>query len=171
MERGKLENFLTSDPYQQFPNSPSYINQDQEQKYAFYENYGSSYEDYRNENYYDDEYLYDYTDYGHQDYRLPNDEDRRFLENKEESEDQNNREVDQNNLVKETKYPEKEENINIKYSESYSKMNLANKLSNDREIPKVGPISNNVIKSWNLTQEFERLEPVNMTAGGCIRLD
>ena len=61
--------------------------------------------------------------------------------------------------------PENEEDSSIKYSESYSKMNLVNKLSTVGEMLSPEPISNNVIKTWNLTEEFERLEPVSITGG------
>ena len=80
MEKGKLEKFLTSDPYQQFLNSQNYINQDHDPKYAFYEYYESFSsssdvektisDDYINGKDYEDEYFYDY-----QDYRLPHYED------------------------------------------------------------------------------------------------
>ena len=56
----------------------------------------------------------------------------------------------------ESRYPEpgQTDDMEIKYSQSYSKMNLANKLSGDTEVLNIGPISNNVINSINQTEKF-----------------
>ena len=63
----------------------------------------------------------------------------------------------------ESRYPEpgQTDDMEIKYSQSYSKMNLANKLSGDTEVLNIGPISNNVINS----EKFPKSKPVNVTPG------
>ena len=66
--------------------------------------------------------------------------------------------------IKETEHSEANKS-NIEYSESYSKMNLANKLSNEAEALNIGPISNNVINSSNISQKFDKLKPINITKG------
>ena len=66
--------------------------------------------------------------------------------------------------IKETKHS-KANSSNIEYSESYSKMNLANKLSNDAEVLNIGPISDNVINSSNISEKFDILNPLNITKG------
>ena len=152
-----MEKFLTSDPYQQFPNSPNNINQDQDTKY---------YADFEKTNYDDgsnyDEYYYDYSD--HPDNILPYyDAERISWNNRLPGELLNDRN-DQGDQ-EETRYPEETDNMEIKYSQSYSKMNLANKLSGDTEVLNIGPISNNVINSINQTEKFLKSKPVSVTPG------
>ena len=66
----------------------------------------------------------------------------------------------------EIKYPKETDSMEIKYSQSYSKMNLANKLSGDTEVLNIGPISNNVINnSINQTEKSLKSKPVKVTPG------
>ena len=152
-----MEKFLTSDPYQQFPNSPNNINQDQDTKY---------YADFEKTNYDDvsnyDEYYYDYSD--HPDSILPYYDDERISWNNRLPGELLNDRNDQGDQ-EETRDPEETENMEIKYSQSYSKMNLANKLSGDTEVLNIGPISNNVINSINQTEKFQKSKPVSVTSG------
>ena len=151
-----MEKFLTSDPYQQFPNSPNYINQDEDTKYyADFEE--SSYDDVSNY----DEYYYD-SDYP--DDILPYYDDERSSWNNRLPGELLNDRNDQGDQ-EETRDPEETDNMEIKYSQSYSKMNLANKLSGDTEVLNIGPISNNVINSINQTEKFLKSKPVSVTPG------
>lgn len=147
-----MEKFLTSDPYQQFPNSQNYINQDTK----YFEK--TSYDDISDYNY--DEYYYDYPDN-----ILPYYDDESISWNNRlpgELLNVRNNQGDQ----EETRFPEQTDNMEIKYSQSYSKMNLANKLSGDTEVLNIGPISNNVINSSiNRTEKFPKSKPVNVTPG------
>ena len=142
-----MEKFLTSDPYQQFPNSPNYINQDEDTKY---------YADFEKTTYGDvsnyDEYYNDYSDYYPANIPPYYDDERISWNNRLPGELLNDRN-DQRDQ-EETRYPEETDNMEIKYSQSYSKMNLANKLSGDTEVLNIGPISNNVINSINQTEKF-----------------
>ena len=154
-----MEKFLTSDPYQQFPNSPNYTNQDKDTKYYpdFEE---TSYDDEASN--YDEYYYHDYSDY--LDNILPYYDDERIPWNNRLPGELFNDRNDQRDQ-EETRYPEQTDNMEIKYSQSYSKMNLANKLSGDTEVPNIGPISNNVINSINQTEKFPKSKPVNVTPG------
>ena len=177
METGKLEKILTSDPYQQFPNSPNYINQDQEPEYAFYENYENSssdvkksvLEDYRNGNNYVEEYeyYYDYADYDYHDYNQSNNDDQGYPWNWNSDEELKHVNVrkGEDNPIKDTKYPEEANNSKIKYSESYSKMNLANNVTTGTEIPYLGTTSSYNVDSLDLTVELNTSEPVLITEG------
>ena len=152
MEKEKLEKFLTSDPYQQFPNSPNYIDQDEDTNY-----YGDF------DSLSSDEYYYDYSDYP--DDILPYYDDERISWNNGAPAELLNDRNDQGDQ-EETRYSEQTDNMEIKYSQSYSKMNLANKLSGDTEVLNIGPISNNVINSSiNRTEKFPKSKPVNVTPG------
>ena len=153
-----MEKFLTSDPYEQFANSPNYINQDEDTKYnADFEK--TSYDDV---SHYDD-YYYDYSDYS--DNILPYYDDERISWNAGLPAELLNDRNDQGDQ-EETRYQEQTDDMEIKYSQSYSKMNLANKLSGDTEVQNIGPISNNVINSSiNRTEKFPKSKPVNVTPG------
>ena len=67
----------------------------------------------------------------------------------------------------ESRYPEpgQTDDMEIKYSQSYSKMNLANKLSNDAEVLNIGPISDTVINISNISEKFDILNSLNLTKG------
>ena len=149
-----MEKFLTSDPYQQFPNSANYINQDKDTKH---------YPDLEKNSY--EEYYYDYSEYSDYADNIPPyyDDERISWNNRLHGELFNDRN-DQRDQEK-SRYPEETDSMEIKYSQSYSKMNLANKLSGDTEVLNIGPISNNVINSINQTEKFQKSKPVSVTSG------
>ena len=157
METGKLEKILTSDPYQQFPNSPNYINQDYDTKYY---DEKTNYDDVSNY----DEFYFDYADY-YPDNIPPYYDDERITRNNTSPPEILNDRNDQADQ-EEIKYPKETDDMEIKYSQSYSKMNLANKLSGDTEVLNIGPISNNVINnSINQTEKSLKSKPVKVTPG------
>ena len=150
-----MEKFLTSDPYQQFPNSANYINQDKDTKH---------YPDLEKNSY--EEYYYDYSEYSDYADNIPPyyDDERISWNNRLHGELFNDRN-DQRDQ-EESRYPEETDSMEIKYSQSYSKMNLANKLSGDTEVLNIGPISNNVINnSINQTEKSLKSKPVKVTPG------